>query len=75
MKITGTRSDIDVEYNGRTARFDGELGMKGFYAIANSMRWLPPYDKQMVTLEERKEVIAAVRKESEGREFQIYFDI
>ena len=75
MKITGTRDHIRVVIDDRIAWFDGELGIDGFYAIANSMRWLPPYDKQMVTLEERKEVIAAVRKESEGREFQIYFDI
>lgn len=74
MKITGTKSDIDVEYNGKTARFDGELGIKGFYAISNSMRWLPPHDKQAVTLADRMEIIKAVRKESQGRDFQIYFN-
>ena len=74
MKITGTRGDIDVEYNGKTARFDGELGMKGFYAISKSMRWLPPYDHLIVTEEEIDALVAAVLKESEGREFQIFFE-
>lgn len=74
MKITGTRSYIDVEHNGKTARFGGELGMKGFYAIANSMKWLPPHEHLPVTETERDTWVKAVLKESEGREFQIYFE-
>jgi hypothetical protein len=74
MKITGTRKYIDVEYNGKTARFGGELGMKGFYAIANSMKWLSPHEHLLVTETERATLVKAVLKESEGREFQIYFE-
>lgn len=74
MKITGTRSYIDVEYNGRTARIGGELGMNGFYAIESSMRWLPPHEHLPVTEVERNALVKAVLRESEGREFQIYFE-
>ena len=74
MKIIGTRGDIDVEYNGKVARFDGELGMKGFYAIAKTIRWLPPHEHLVVTEEERNALVTAVLKESEGREFQIFFE-
>ena len=74
MKITGTRGDIDVEYNGRTAQFDGELGMHGFYAIRNSMRWLPPYDHLTVTTKDQDEFVAAILNESKGKEFQVFFD-
>lgn len=73
MKITGTNIYMDVEHDGKTARFDGELGMHGFYAIGQTMRWLPPHDEQPVTLAERETWIAAVLKESDGKEFQIRF--
>jgi hypothetical protein len=74
MKITGTRGNIDVEYEGKIARFDGELGMKGFYAITNTMRWLPPHNYIIITEEERNVLIKAVLEESEGKEFQIFFE-
>ena len=74
MKITGTRGNIDVECYGKIARFDGELGMKGFYAVAQTMRWLPPHDNITVTDEERSALVKAILKESEGREFQIFFE-
>lgn len=60
VKITGTRSYIDVEYNGRTARIGGELGVNGFYAIADSMRWLPPHEHLLVTDAERNVLVKAI---------------
>lgn len=74
MKITGTKSYINVEHNGRIARFGGELGMHGFYAIVESMKWLPPYEHLPVATEERNALVKAILKESEGKDFQIYFE-
>jgi len=73
MKITGTKSYVDIEINGRTARFGGDLGIDGFYASIKTMRWLPPHDQLTVTTEERNALIEAVLKESEGRDFKIFF--
>lgn len=73
MKITGKRSYIKVEHNGRTAWFDGELGMRGFYAIANSMRWLPPDDCQPVTESERISLMKAVTEEVRNNEYKVIF--
>ena len=74
MKITGTRSYINVEHNGKTARFGGELGTDGFYAITKTMRWLPPHENLSVTEEDKNNFVEAVLKESEGREFLIFFE-
>lgn len=74
MKITGTRSYMDVEYNGKTARFKGELTLNGFYAIKESIHWQPPFDTVAVSKEEKNEIINAVLKESEKKEFKIYFE-
>jgi hypothetical protein len=73
MKITGTKSYIKVEYKGRTAWFNGELGMPGFYAIASSMRWLPPFDKNPVTEAERTAVMKAVTEEVKNNKYKVFF--
>ncbi len=48
MKITGTRGYIDIEYDGKTARFSGDMCIDGFAAIANTMKWLSPYENLQV---------------------------
>ena len=41
MKITGTRSYIQIEEeNGNIARFDGEACLGEFYAYASPIRWI-----------------------------------
>ena len=57
MKITGTRSYIDVEIGKRTARFSGELGINGFYAAKNSIHWLSPHESQPITAEECNQIV------------------
>ena len=73
MKITGTRGYIDVEYDGKIARFGGELGIDGFYATANTMRWLPPYEKFPVTDEERLALMQAIREEVKDNKYKVFF--
>lgn len=74
MKITGTRDHIKVDNNGKIAWFDGELGIDGFYAEINSMRWLPPYDKIPVTEEELKLLINAVERELSNSKYKVFFN-
>ena len=73
MEITGTRSYIEIEHNGKTARFSGELCIDGFAAIASTMRWLPPNDKETVTDSERISLMKAVVEELKDNENKVYF--
>jgi hypothetical protein len=49
MKITGTKCYVDIEHNGKVARFWGDLCLHGFSAIANTMEWLPPDENNPVS--------------------------
>ena len=72
MKITGTRSSIDVEIGERTARFSGELGINGFYAVKNSIHWLSPHESKPITAEECNQIVEKIKEKSVGKEFQIF---
>ncbi len=74
MKITGTRSYIDVETDGKVVRFSGELGINGFYATKNSAHWLPPHDQQPITNKECDQIVEKVKEKSVGKNFQVFFD-
>jgi len=73
VKITGTRSYIDIENNGKIARFFGELCIDGFAAIASTMKWLPPYDKQLVTEYDRISLMREVITELKDNENKVFF--
>ena len=40
LKVSGTKSYIEVEYKGQIARFGGDLCIDGFAAIASSVSWV-----------------------------------
>lgn len=65
---------MDVEYNGKIARFKGELTLSGFYAIKESIHWQPPFDTNVVSEKEKNEIVNAVLKENKEKEFKIYFE-
>ncbi len=73
MKITGTRSYIDIENDGKTARFFGELCIDGFAAIASTMKWLPPHDNQPITEYDRISLMKAVVEELKNNENKVFF--
>ena len=73
MKITGARSYINIEYNGKVAQFYGELCIDGFAAIADTMKWLPPYEKDPVTEKERLALMQAVREELKDNKYKVFF--
>lgn len=54
MKITGTRTYIDVEDEGRVIRIQGEMIVGGFVAYKRSMtKWKAP-ENEPVTEEEKQ---------------------
>ena len=73
MEITGTRGYIDIEHNGRTARISGELCINGFAAIASTMKWLSPNDKQTVTESDRISLMKAVIEHLKDNENKVFF--
>jgi hypothetical protein len=63
MKIVcSSKGTVDIEYDGKVARFSGELGIVGFKAIANSMKWLSPKNNSPVSHAERKKWIDAINE-------------
>ena len=73
MKIIVKQAYIDVEHNGKTARFAGYLAQKGFAAEASTMRWLRPAENAPVTEEERLELMRTVREFAKTDENKVYF--
>lgn len=70
-KITGTKWYVDVEVNGNIARFNGEMGLKGFYAVINSFSWVRHIGKSDDS--ELQNIVKAVRYANKKNKFKIYF--
>jgi hypothetical protein len=66
MKITGTRSHIFVETEGKVLKISGELtATPAFYADINSINhWEKPYESIKITAKERKTLIEKIKEES-----------
>ena len=58
MKITETRSNIFVEYEGKTLIIDGEMVINGFYAETNTMRWKLPFETIPINNELKNKIIS-----------------
>ena len=77
MKITGTRSYIDVEIDGKSIRISGELTTTPvFFANADSIQnWNPPNDSQPITDGERAQLIKIIVEERKrGGYVPVVFD-
>ncbi len=66
MKITGTRSHIFIETEGKILKIAGELtATPAFYADINSInQWEKPSDNIKITEEEKKILIDKIIEES-----------
>lgn len=72
MKITGTKSYIQVEDDsGNIARFDGEVCLNGFYALADSICWLK-YQGE-VTDEDRVQLIYKATQYGREHDIKVLF--
>ena len=73
MKITGTKGYIDIEHNGKTARFSGDMCIDGFAAIASTMKWISLNERFPVTEQERLDLMRAVREEVKNNQYKVFF--
>jgi hypothetical protein len=71
--LFSSKATIDVEYNGRTARFYGELGLDSFQASAASMKWMTTQKDVVPTETERNEVILAVKQLQCKKRNRVFF--
>lgn len=75
MTIIGDKCHIEIDYGvGRIAIFEGELGVNGFYADKDSMKWKVPHDQESISEADRTSLISMIEKENAFRECRIIFD-
>ena len=73
MKFLLRQGYVDIEHNGKVARFAGDLCIKGFAAIASTMKWLQPTENVPVTESDRLELMRAVREFFKREKNNVYF--
>jgi Immunity protein 74 len=80
MKITGSRSYINVEFTegtfaGKKIRIEGELTLSpAFYADKNSIKhWEPPYERVIISNVDKQEIVKQVLEQKYPR-FEIFFE-
>ncbi len=72
MKISGTKSYVDIEQNGKTARFWGDLCINGFQAVASTMEWIAGGNGDKPSDAERTSLMKEVKK-NHSKHFKITF--
>lgn len=75
MKITGTRSYIDVDFGDKSVRIEGELTtIPSFYASISSIRyWKTPEGIVQVNEDDRKWIIDEIMHHN-NPQFEIIFE-
>lgn len=61
LKFSYTKCCADVEWNGMKVRFCGELGMDGFAARAETMKWVYPDADKPATKQEQDEWVQRIQ--------------
>ncbi|MFE8100758.1 Imm74 family immunity protein [Brenneria goodwinii] len=75
MKITGTNSYIILDDDGRKIKVEGEMVIGGFIADIKSIKnFEPPYKKEELTEETKREYIDKTIKKTVGTYMEIKFE-
>lgn len=75
MRITGTRSYIKVEIDGKVVKIDGEMLVGGFVAYQDSIHnWEPPYEDEVISDSKKQEIIDKVIEKTKNSYMQITFE-
>lgn len=75
MKITGTRSYINVELDGKTVKIEGEMLIGGFVAYKDTIKnWETPYEQIPITDEEKEDIIKRVIDYTKNSHFVVEFE-
>jgi len=67
------KESVDVDHNGKTARFSGDIGVGGFRAFASSMRWMLPVRDVPVSDLDRKKWVDDINNHFTGCMERVYF--
>jgi hypothetical protein len=75
MKITGTRSTVTIEENGKKLTLQGELTTEpSFYADRDSIQyWVTEKGNVSITEEEKLDLISRITEEGRKNNFPIHF--
>lgn len=75
MKITGTRSYIDVDFGEKSVRIEGELTtIPSFYASISSIKYWNTSDGLIEINESERNWIISEIRQNNNPEFEIIFD-
>ena len=75
MKITGTRSYIQIEIDGKVVKVEWEMLIGGFAAEKDSMKhWEPPYEKEWLSEKEKQDIMEQVTETTKGSHMVITFE-
>jgi hypothetical protein len=73
MKFRYRQGNVDIEHDGKIARFWGDLCNVGFAAIASTMEWLSPNSSEPVSETERNEFMKAVNEHFANVKDRVFF--
>lgn len=74
VKITGTKTYIDVEIDGRVVRIKGEMGVGEFYCLKSSIeKWLVPEGEE-ISEADKEMIIQRVTEKTAGSHMVIIFE-
>ncbi len=75
MKITGTSSYIKIEIENNLLIVKGERLINGFLAYSDTLlKYEPPFDKEIISLDEKVKLINLIIEEGEKNNFIIEFE-
>ncbi|MEG0268471.1 MAG: Imm74 family immunity protein [Carnobacterium sp.] len=75
MKITGTKSYIRIEIDGKTLKIEGEMIVGGFVAYKNSItNWDSPYETQIIDEDTKNEIVQKVIETTKDTHMVISFE-
>ncbi len=74
MKITGKRSYIKVELDGKVVKIDGEMVVGGFVASKNSITYWEVPENNEIDEETKKNIIEKVVQETKDSHLVITFE-
>ncbi|MDR0513631.1 MAG: hypothetical protein LBG81_00525 [Coriobacteriaceae bacterium] len=73
MRFSYRKGNVTIEYNGKKARFHGDICPHGFIALVSSMEWADPDNNAPVTEEDRRELIRLINRNATPTNNKFYF--
>lgn len=74
MKVSGTRSPVYFDMDGRIIKAEGEMIVGGFVAYTRTMKFEPPYENKPVTKGIRQKYIDEALRETRGSCLNLEFE-